>query len=160
MRLKNTTDIPDALVREVIRFVKPPGCGGVTVKLKNSQSDYAGSAWGRRLVIVRIGGAKRFPVRRAARDGYLSFWVFNRIEALVAVMAHELRHVWQAYHPRGWRVWGARGQFSERDADAYALRTLRAWRRHGSRQNVCRPITVRDLRPLAQRGVPKALVFS
>ena len=31
--------------------------------------------------------------------------------------------------PRGRRVWGARGQFSERDADAYAIRMLRAWRR-------------------------------
>lgn len=35
----------------------------------------------------------------------------------------------QARVPKGRRVWGARGQFSERDADAYAIRTLRAWRR-------------------------------
>lgn len=53
----------------------------------------------------------------------------SRVEALVYIMAHELRHLWQARVPRGRRVWGARGQFSERDADAYALRMLRAWRR-------------------------------
>ncbi len=45
------------------------------------------------------------------------------------VTAHELRHLWQAQHPKGWRVWGSRGQYSERDADAYAIRMLRAWRR-------------------------------
>lgn len=52
----------------------------------------------------------------------------NRIEALVYVLAHELRHQWQAIHPKGWRVWGARGQYSERDADAYAIKMLRNWR--------------------------------
>jgi hypothetical protein len=57
------------------------------------------------------------------------FWIFNAEEALVYVMAHELRHLWQALHPKGYRVWGARGQMSERDTDAYGLRMLRAWRR-------------------------------
>ncbi len=55
--------------------------------------------------------------------------LYSRIEALVLVTAHELRHLWQAQHPKGWRAWGSRGQYSERDADAYAIRTLRAWRR-------------------------------
>ena len=55
--------------------------------------------------------------------------LYSRIEALVLVTAHELRHLWQAQHPKGWRVWGSRGQYSERDADAYAIRMLRAWRR-------------------------------
>lgn len=61
--------------------------------------------------------------------GYLTVgWITSRIEALVMVMAHELRHQWQRTHSRG-RVWGSRGTYSERDADAYALRMLRAWRR-------------------------------
>lgn len=51
----------------------------------------------------------------------------TRSEAVLFVLAHELRHLRQARVKRGRRVWGARGQFSERDA--YALRALRHWRR-------------------------------
>lgn len=66
----------------------------------------------------------------AGRGGYLPRPALgNQIEGLVFVIAHELRHLWQARVPRGRRVWNARGQFSERDADAYAYRMLRAWRR-------------------------------
>lgn len=52
----------------------------------------------------------------------------SRREALVVLLAHELRHLWQAQTTRG-RVYGARGRFSERDADAYALQMLRRFRR-------------------------------
>jgi hypothetical protein len=51
------------------------------------------------------------------------------MEALIMLVAHELRHLWQADHPKGWRVYGARGVYSERDADAYALQMLRKYRR-------------------------------
>jgi hypothetical protein len=61
-------------------------------------------------------------------SGYLKMDIGSRREALVVLLAHELRHLWQAKHSRG-MVWGARGRYSERDADAYALRMLRAYRR-------------------------------
>jgi hypothetical protein len=45
------------------------------------------------------------------------------------MLAHEMRHVWQALgNPR--RIWGCEGQ-DERDADAYALRMLRTYRSLG-----------------------------
>jgi hypothetical protein len=53
----------------------------------------------------------------------------TREEAVLFVLAHEMRHLWQARVRRGRRVWGSRGVLSERDADAYALRALRHWRR-------------------------------
>lgn len=62
-------------------------------------------------------------------SGYLPMPAMSREEGVLFVIAHELRHLWQAKVRRGRRVWGARGQFSERDADAYALRALRHWRR-------------------------------
>lgn len=37
-------------------------------------------------------------------------------------------------------VWGARGRFSERDADAYAVRMVRAWRREHRPEPVLDPI--------------------
>jgi hypothetical protein len=70
--------------------------------------------------------------------GYISSLELSREESLVHILAHELRHYWQMNHPgkRG-KVWGARGKFSERDADAYAIRMTRAWRRlHNQSQAV------------------------
>lgn len=60
--------------------------------------------------------------------GYIDHLLLSREEAIVHVCAHELRHLWQKEHKRG-RVWGARGRFSDRDADAYAIRKTREWRR-------------------------------
>lgn len=144
MRLKNTTTIESEIVREIIRFVCPPGVSGYDVKLQNGRGydfkGYAytnGSNWHDRagwFVNLYVGEAKRFPrgprppVRKGR--GYLPTpYIASREEALVYVAAHEMRHLWQGRVPRGRRVWGARGQYSERDADAYAIRMLRAWRR-------------------------------
>ena len=64
----------------------------------------------------------RLTVSGGGGDGYLPMAYGNRREALLAVLAHEMRHLWQASHARG-RVWGSRGRMSERDADA-AIRYL------------------------------------
>jgi hypothetical protein len=53
----------------------------------------------------------------------------SREEAFVHMIAHELRHIWHKKIPKGYRVWGARGLYSDRDADAYAIRKVREWRR-------------------------------
>lgn len=50
-------------------------------------------------------------------------------EALVHVMAHELRHWWQAKVKKEHRIGSARGRFSDRGADGYAIRKTREWRR-------------------------------
>ncbi|MFB1500801.1 hypothetical protein [Thiocapsa sp. N5-Cardenillas] len=77
------------------------------------------------------------PRRKASKArqeclGYLPRDCWTQHERLVHVIAHELRHLWQGRVKRGHRVWGARGQFSERDADAYGIRLTRAWRRRPS----------------------------
>lgn len=86
--------------------------------------------WYRDGRLARVTSRMVRPAKPGSRGGYLPMPTLGgQIEALVFVLAHELRHLWQGRVPRGRRVWGARGQFSERDADAYALRMLRAWRR-------------------------------
>lgn len=62
--------------------------------------------------------------------GYIDNLILSREEAMVYVLAHEFRHLWQKNHlgKRG-KVWGARGQYPDRDADAYAIRKTREWRR-------------------------------
>ena len=69
-----------------------------------------------------------FVKPRNLPTGYLDSLILSRIEAVVHVTAHELKHLWQTNHPgkRG-KVWGARGRISNRDADAYAIRKTREW---------------------------------
>ena len=59
----------------------------------------------------------------------------TKVEALVYVLAQELRHLWQgdgevkqSPFPQGY-VRNARGCFSEVDTESYAVNRLRAWRR-------------------------------
>lgn len=133
MRVRNTTTISNRAIRDVANFVMPPGITNVTIKVQNRKDWYSGHGGGR-CVTLRIAPPDKYPLRPVPpHGGYLgSPWLANRMEALVFLMAHELRHCWQSKIKRGRRVWGSRGQYSERDADAYALRMLRAWRRRGS----------------------------
>lgn len=145
-QLINTTDIPDDVVRAVLTFVAPPGVRGYAINLKNmprgghfkgwAYADGCGFHGARPGQLVTLGIGSRpgmFPYRGQTErhaGGYLPIPpLANKTEALVYVAAHELRHLWQYRVPRGRRVWGARGRMSERDADAYAIRMLRRWRR-------------------------------
>lgn len=138
MKLKNTTDYDEKRLREIIKFVKPSGVSGFDIWYKNSEYALAGTAYTEGTsyhntkhphVVIRVGSDKHFPYRIKAHKAYLPLDVYTREEAFVYTTAHELRHLWQKKHPRGWRVWGARGQYSERDADAYAIKKLRQWRK-------------------------------
>lgn len=139
MRLKNHTDIPADQIRTIIRAVRPAGISNFDVRVSNlggkgfrGRAYASGSGYHETadpFVIVSI--ARTDAGCRVIADGgsgYLPMQIGSRLEALVVVLAHELRHLWQANHQRG-RVWGARGKFSERDADAYALSMLRRFRR-------------------------------
>jgi len=79
--------------------------------------------------VIHFDGQKQWTTyKKITSKGYLNYLLLSREEALVSVIAHELRHIWQSKIKNGHRVWGARGQYSERDADAYAIRMTRAWR--------------------------------
>ena len=146
MRLKNKTSLPDDLVREVIRFVRPPNTRVNEVVIRNAGKDRSGSgkanAGLRRRVRVWLPRASSKSCRDVwePRKAYLGMVIGSRVECLVMLLAHELRHLWQGQgppaknrtekpRPRKGMVYGARGRYSERDADAYALHKLRQWRR-------------------------------
>jgi hypothetical protein len=139
-RLRNTTDIPDWLVKSVEEFVMPPGgVGAYDIELRNSGGRFAGAAYhkgsgyhttARPFIVLRVGSGFPCGPRIKFRPGYLPTPALaSKVEAMVYVYAHELRHLWQARVKKGRRVWGARGQFSERDADAWGIHCLRRWRR-------------------------------
>ena len=132
MRIRNTTTISDRAIRDVVAFVRPPGIGGFTVRVQNHGRGNYGLASGdsNRILLRPPAKGSRNDTDHRRAGGYLPFPpIAGRLEWLVFIAAHELRHLWQARVPKGRRVWGSRGQFSERDADAYAIRMLRAWRR-------------------------------
>lgn len=143
-RWRNYTDLPDDVCRKIYEAVLPSGLAAHDVEIKNN-----GSGGGRGMAYTHGSGyhttARPFVVvsipttERAARvirhadgaRGYLPVVHGSRLESFVYLIAHELRHLWQAKakgKPRG-MVYGAKGRFSERDASAYGLRMLRRYRR-------------------------------
>lgn len=140
MRIKNSTNIPTDTIRTMVRFVVPPGVAGFDVRVNNTAGAcFRGRAYAKGhphhdrpcpFIIVSICQAERLPpIDVRHRGGYLPMPAMTREEMLLVLLAHELRHLWQGRVKRGRRIYGARGQYSERDADAYALRALRHWRR-------------------------------
>lgn len=57
------------------------------------------------------------------------YYVANRVECLVHVAAHEIRHLWQDKYRHAGRYPGGRGVFSEVDTESFAIHILRAWRK-------------------------------
>jgi hypothetical protein len=147
MKLENFTPMDDATLRAIIRSVCPSNVSRFTIAFKNSRyfsgAAYASGITGGRyagagrdgpyvsckLATARLGVAWARQYRFVSFGAYLGICVATDVEAVLALVAHELRHLWQRKVRRGFRVHGSRGQFSERDADAYALRMLRRYRR-------------------------------
>jgi hypothetical protein len=134
MRLKNYTNIPTDYIRAIIRAVCPPSVTRFDVRISNGRvcrgrAYHAGSGYHATadpFIVCIIPKKERLIMH--PRGAYLGMVLGSRIEQLVVLVSHELRHLWQAKHRQG-EVWGSKGRFSERDADAYALRMLRRFRR-------------------------------
>ena len=138
MRLKNYTQVDTEWLRAAIREVKPANVTSFDISIKNSSRGNRGTAYwngcsyhatSAPLITIGLSMKTKFPYRTVEGGGYLGVTLYTLKEVALFIIAHELRHLWQAKVKRGWRVWGARGQFSERDADAYALQMLRKYRR-------------------------------
>ena len=140
MQLTNTTNIDNEKIREIIRMVRPSGISNFDIMIKNSDGNTCcGTAYSkgssyhyskRPFVVIRIPkNEKHYPYKTYDGKGYIPTIILNKVEDIIHVIAHELRHLWQSKVKRGYRVWGARGQFSERDADAYAIRKVREYRK-------------------------------
>lgn len=154
MRLQNFTSVETSRLKEIIRFVVPSGVSKFDISFKNSSRGWCARAYvhgssyheenlikrGLRhrsyqaytpLVVINVPPFSRYRKPNVSNNGggYLRSVQFSHEEDIVHLVAHELRHLWQGKVKSGRRVWGARGQFSERDADAYAIRKVRQWRR-------------------------------
>jgi len=138
MRLKNYTPLDTEWLRKTIAAVKPSNVTNFDISFKNCAHGNRGRAyWGgcsyhstsAPLVIVAVSKKTKMPYTTVKGNGYLGVTLYSLKEITLFIIAHELRHLWQAKVKKGWRVWGSKGQFSERDADAYALHKVRQYRR-------------------------------
>lgn len=138
MRLKNYTPLETDWLRKAVAAVKPSNVSKFDISIKNSANGNKGKAYwngcsyhstSSPLVTIGLKEKTKFPYRTVQGGGYIGFTLYSLREVALFIIAHELRHLWQAKVKSGWRVWGAKGRFSERDADAYAIHKVREYRR-------------------------------
>lgn len=133
MKIKNTCKHYDIkTIRRALKLATPPGVTSYNLSCQNTEKGCAyGRAIGKTWIGIRVGRLS-FPYKTYGcykkNKGYLPIVLYDYAEVLIHLLAHELRHLWQARHRKGWRVYGSRGRFSERDADAYALHKVRLYR--------------------------------
>ncbi len=156
--VENETLMNPAVVRECARDVTPPIRGVVRLVIRYAKH-FRGYSYALSYPpLVRLWIPRKFsdrPHQQICNKPYLPFLTLDDYEMFHHFLAHELRHVWQGQHTRlngGLRlinnrgrlrvashkrlrqVWGARGMFSERECDAYAIRVVRRLRRDGLQQ--------------------------
>lgn len=141
MRIKTThPNFSNDLIREIVNFVKPSGVHNFDVWVKTSKKSFHGRAYtgGTHFhsrhcpyIVIRIGKNKypfkhKYPNRK---ESFPEIETLNEIELLVHVIAHEIRHLWQAKmkNKRGYYP-GSKGKFSELDAEMYAIDMVNKWR--------------------------------
>ena len=138
MKIKNTSKQFDTnRIRSIIDHCRDSGVPSFDIWVKGGRdwagaAYYAGCSYGRHkkpYISIRAPKVCCYPYTRRPRSGYLGWVAYKPEDALVHLVAHEIRHLWQSKHKKGHRVWGAKGKFSERDADAYAIHKVREWRR-------------------------------
>ncbi len=153
---KNTSSIPDSTIHDWISFILeggrlPSGCKVVIEQGRNSWG--SGRAWGayrsssfyRGRATVKGGkiymcapsdDKSKATIKTSGHGGYLPRRYFGRTERAFAVLAHEIRHVFQGVNPlsRECRrvrkhVLGTCGKLREVDACLFEIRALRRFRR-------------------------------
>lgn len=138
MRIKNTTALNTYWLRQMVTAVKPTGVANFDVAFTSTKRRSRGIAYPKGhgyharsvpFVNIRLDPDCKYPDVWQPRKGYLGMLLLNVCETALFITAHELRHLWQGKVKSGYRVWGARGQYSERDADAYAISMVRKYRR-------------------------------
>ena len=157
MELSNTTQFTDQMVRKVLRFAS--GKRGYTKYVDKLAVIPAepGSRWRgfcqpyMGTIRVWVAKASRFPYTRPPMaGGYVEVTARSDIEALVYVMAHEFRHIWQTTHTT--RLGGGRKGLSERDADTFAVQTIARWRKRKAKLRLATVYTPEARRKLKRKG--------
>lgn len=139
--LRNSTNIPDQLIAIAMAHGMPPGItkGISSVIVKNKRHGRVHGRWGwfypedRSVVIIvpRVISRTHSFTRPFSRK---KMTISSRAEFLIAVMAHELRHAWQADNwntpASKWKLERTKlGKYArEVDAELWEMKALDKWR--------------------------------
>ncbi len=130
MEILNKSNFSEKTINKIVRFVRPKNIILPKITVKNSKSwkFYGYYIPGQvKKIVVGVGRCNNFPsfIRRyknTLKSGYLTdFWFKSKEEALVYLLAHELTHYLQHLEHKY--------NFSEKQADEYALKKLDQWRK-------------------------------
>lgn len=141
--LRNTTDIPDKLIAIAMAFGMPDGLPNdhlAAVHIKNKRHGKVGGRWGwyypgdKAIILIvprRIIRPHTYTKHHCKREIIIG----SRVDFLVAVMAHEMRHAWQYLNwntpASRWKLDRTRiGKYArEVDAELFEIATLDRWRK-------------------------------
>jgi hypothetical protein len=133
--LNNKSTLDRKTVRRIIRFVLEhlPVMRPLSVRVKDNRTTWVGGhaepySSAVLLTIPKLKRLRLRPYQYAHLKGKF-YWLWNRIEMLVYLAAHEIRHVWQGQFPKAGRYPNGKGKFSEVDTESFAIHILRAWRK-------------------------------
>lgn len=147
MKIENDTSYSKAEIRRFVAMARPPGTRINLIVVRNSKPGRGGKGFaytGANRCKIKVWIPRKHSIMCRdiwpPRKAYLGMAIGSRDETLLMLLAHELRHLWQGQgtgnrsrtekpRPRKGMVWGAKGRYSERDADAWALHKVRQYRR-------------------------------
>ena len=133
MEFHNTTDIPIELVKCVIAFAAQDGIMLKSIKLRNkAEGKECRGNWGmyyhdRRITLTIPTKIPDCGITTKLVHCGKYITIRNRIEFVVAVLAHELRHAWQM-QVKGLEYLNACSAAKEFDAEMYEYLILEQWR--------------------------------
>lgn len=131
MEFHNTTDIPIELVKVVIAFSAQPGIEIKSITLRNKavglQHGNFGMYYHDRRITLTIPPIMNNPINMKLVHCGKYITIRNRIEFVVAVLAHELRHAYQ-FQVKGLEYLNACSAAKEFDAEMYEYLILERWR--------------------------------
>jgi hypothetical protein len=133
MELRNTTDIPTELLKVVIQFAGQQGIIIKSIKLRNkAEGKESRGNWGMYYHDKRISLTVPTKIPECGITTKLTYCgkyitIRNRVEFIVAVLAHELRHAYQM-QVEGLKFLNACHAAKEYDAEIYEYETLMKWR--------------------------------
>lgn len=183
MKIINRTHYPMSMLREIAEFARPKKLKTITIEFRYTRTSIGRGHYTKKLIngrkhkwaVVNIPRDYRdhhFPNKwvygeqrtMGKRLGYLNHLQLDLEELILHITAHELRHARQHEQNKIHWVYGTKytkemyGNTEtlyarERDADAYAIRTVRKWRR------LQKPIiTIPD--EFMERDVTEGIYFS
>lgn len=130
--IHNTTLIPERLIREIIKAVKPEDTPDVNqLSLRNKQENITHGNWGQFIpdsyeitlcvprLVKSLSGYRTYS--------HIHYFFEDELEFLATVIAHEYYHAWQWIHEK--HLWHAKG-YLEVCCEIYETKAIKLWNKH------------------------------